>query len=159
MDSNRLFGRMRQCGMCRLSYCLCQGCDRGHWYCSELCSARAHRESQQQAAKRYRQTDSGRENHAAAQRRYRDKIRRQKDSEIYQSSAAREVSLNPRSSTFSEELPDDDQSQVTTADMIRCHMCKAVVTGFVEKRCYPRRHRKLHKLMRNEFYDFSRNTS
>lgn len=159
MDSNHLFGRIRQCGMCCRSYCLCQGCDRGHWYCSEFCSARARQESQKRAAIRYRQTEVGRQNHAAAQRRYRKNKRQQKISEIYHSSAAAEVSLNPSSPPSAEEVSRDDKIPLTAkVDVIRCHMCKAVVRGFVEGRRYPRRRVQPHKL-RTDFYDFSRNTS
>lgn len=159
MSTSQLLGRLRRCGVCEISFCLCQACDRGHWYCSRSCSQAARKLSRRRAAKSYRASEIGREKHAVAQRRYRQKRRRASTSEIYQSSAISEPSLDPAPSLADGGLKIDAQCAGTTARrMSQCQFCRRAVDAFMDFKRYPRLFGKSHKT-KVKHYDHPRNTS
>jgi len=66
--------RFYSCLRCRSQVILCRHCDRGHVYCVE-CAPVARRDAQDRAARRYQASYQGRVNHAARQRRYRERLK------------------------------------------------------------------------------------
>jgi len=66
-DSLRLFN----CARCKCQTLICRYCDRGHIYCSPLCSYLSRRAALSAAGKRYQQSFKGALNHAKRQQKYR----------------------------------------------------------------------------------------
>lgn len=66
--------RLFLCCRCETQLKICSCCDRGHIYCID-CVAPAREEARQEASKRYQLSLKGRMNHAARQRRYRERQR------------------------------------------------------------------------------------
>jgi len=64
--------RLYNCARCHAQTVVCRCCDRGNIYCRD-CALPAHREAQRRASKRYQDSPLGRLNHAARQRRYRER--------------------------------------------------------------------------------------
>lgn len=60
---------------CQRVFLLCLSCNRGHLYCSRVCSQRARRQRQRAAGQRYQRSRRGRFKHAARQARYRARRR------------------------------------------------------------------------------------
>ena len=60
------------CARCHTAVLICGHCDRGQRYCAGDCAKLARTQSLQDAGQRYQTSRSGRLNHAARQRRYRD---------------------------------------------------------------------------------------
>ena len=69
--------RLFLCSRCREQVLLCSRCDRGQRYCGPVCSGAARRANQRDAARRYQRGSDGRIKHAARQRRWRERKRRQ----------------------------------------------------------------------------------
>ena len=65
--------RLFNCTRCGRQVRICRLCDRGNIYCGSKCSRQARSFSLQAAGKRYQNTRQGKLNHAARQKRYRDK--------------------------------------------------------------------------------------
>lgn len=82
--SSRLF----TCKKCHAQVLVCSCCDRGQIYCGTTCSAKARRQSCQNAEKRYQLTTRGRLKHALRQKHYR---MRKKQKVTDQGSIATEV--------------------------------------------------------------------
>ena len=59
------------CARCRAPVLVCSHCDRGQVYCAAGCSARARRQSQRDAGRRYQDSLPGRFHHAARTQRWR----------------------------------------------------------------------------------------
>lgn len=78
-------GRFYLCARCRCAVVLCSRCDRGNRYCAGGCASAARRDSNRRAGRRYAESRRGRFNHAARQRRYRE---RQQPKVTQQGSAA-----------------------------------------------------------------------
>lgn len=71
-------GFRRRCDSCSSWFFICQVCDRWHWYCSEGCAHEARKRSRRRASSRYRRTARGRASNRKAQKKHRDKARKQK---------------------------------------------------------------------------------
>jgi hypothetical protein len=56
------------CRLCGKRVLICKRCDRGHRYCSPVCSRAARLASIRQARRRYQRTDAGRRGNARRQR-------------------------------------------------------------------------------------------
>lgn len=139
MFTGALLGRMRQCPICNQSFSICQNCDRGHWYCGHICSAKARRLSLKRAGARYRASDAGRLTHREAQRRYRRRKARSDDSEIYHSSAISEPSLNTRHQSTAKEHGHGIESKATAKSSLnKCHLCDAHIRAFIQLKRYPK---------------------
>ena len=147
MPEKQLLGRICRCPLCQIAFSLCQSCDRRHWYCSCECAAKARRVSLQRAAKAYRRSETGRQKHCQAQRRYRRK-RLKDDSEIYQSSARSASSLEPAVTNepiVEGDMHVDPNSLAAKPALSICHRCQRRISGFVELRRYPKRRRQFYK--------------
>ena len=66
--------RLFQCARCHALTKICSQCDRGNVYCG-VCAIPARKKARQDTSKRYQQSPAGRLNHAARQRRYRERQR------------------------------------------------------------------------------------
>lgn len=66
-------GRFYNCIYCSRQVTICRDCDRGNTYCSPACSRTARKKSLAEAGQRYQQTPRGKINHAARQKRYRQR--------------------------------------------------------------------------------------
>jgi len=158
LPSSKLLGQLKRCPICKKPYYLCHACDRGHWYCSTFCAAKARKLSQKRASQRYRQTDAGRLAHSLAQKRYRRKKRLKQESEIYHSSAISPPSLDLLSST--DRSSEDEQSVPSTAiqSLMVCNICGRTIEMIWDFKRFPQRSvisRKGDVL----FYDYSRDSS
>lgn len=63
--------RLFQCARCLTQTLICRRCDRGHQYCSFVCSSKAKRDSHRRANQKYAKTRKGKHHNAQRQRRYR----------------------------------------------------------------------------------------
>ena len=141
MSYKQLLGHLRRCGICHKSFSLCQGCDRGHWYCHRECSIQARRVSLKRAKQRYRSTAIGRQAHCLAQRRYRQRRKLLKDSEIHHSSAISKTSLNKKPSIFSDGgFLVTKNTFTTTIGITICHYCQRRIDVWINSKRYPRFH-------------------
>ena len=68
--------RLFLCLRCCTQTTLCSGCDHGQIYCSRLCSHLARQQSLRATRARYQNTPKGRRHHAAAQARYRARLKK-----------------------------------------------------------------------------------
>src|SRR5665213_41922 len=64
-------GIKRCCPICSLEFVVCEGCWRGHRYCSAECSTEAKRRKHRVASRRYDQSPRGQRNHRRRQAVYR----------------------------------------------------------------------------------------
>lgn len=65
--------RLFNCARCQCQVTICSTCDRGNIYCSRSCAKKSRKASLRAAARRYQNTIQGKFNHAARQRRYRER--------------------------------------------------------------------------------------
>lgn len=63
--------RQYYCARCGCRTLICRRCDRGHIYCSPLCSSIRRKESLRRASRRYQKTKRGARRHAVRQKTYR----------------------------------------------------------------------------------------
>ena len=66
--------RLYNCSRCHSQVFICRHCDRSNIYCNR-CAPQACIEAKRRAARRYQASPQGRANHAARQRRYRERLR------------------------------------------------------------------------------------
>lgn len=78
--------RLFLCAGCRAQVVLCSRCDHGQHYCGRACAKRARRAKQRDAGLRYQDSPKGRRNHAARQRRLRQRRRGGRRSVTHQGS-------------------------------------------------------------------------
>jgi hypothetical protein len=71
MQSSRIYN----CSHCHTLVTICSCCDRGNIYCGDICAALSRKKSVHLANKRYQNTYEGRLNHAAAQKRYVERLK------------------------------------------------------------------------------------
>ena len=69
-DSSRMYG----CLKCNSPTIICRHCDRGNRYCKQ-CAPVMYLKARRRANKRYQNTYQGRINHAARQKRYRERLK------------------------------------------------------------------------------------
>jgi hypothetical protein len=123
-DSARLYNCLR----CRSQVTLCRHCDRGHVYCVE-CAPVARRDAQNRAARHYQASHQGRLNHAARQRRYRERLKQK---------VTHKASSIPRTSV----LPVNEWSRLKSAPNrpdspksrpLICHLCRNLCSPFLRR--------------------------
>lgn len=68
--------RQFRCAGCGRLVTICSRCDHGHIYCGRRCSGQARRRTLHEAGRRYQDSRRGRINHAARQRRYRERTQK-----------------------------------------------------------------------------------
>jgi len=61
------------CRWCKIPFCMCRCCYRGHAYCCKLCRDKAKQKSRLESQRRYRQTEKGKKAHRDAENRRRHK--------------------------------------------------------------------------------------
>jgi len=66
--------RQRRCGACQGLFYLCEGCDRGHRYCSEACRGQQRTLSQRKARRKHQRSPQGSLDHRDRQRDYRAEL-------------------------------------------------------------------------------------
>ena len=123
-DSARLFN----CRRCRSQVTLCRHCDRGHVYCVE-CAPVAHRDAQNRAARRYQASYQGRVNHAARQRRYRERL---------QQKVTHKGSSDPRAwvllvNEWKKINSAPCQLDSTKSRSLICHVCRNLCSPFLRR--------------------------
>lgn len=120
-------GIFRVCPNCSKRFSVCQKCWRGHWYCSQGCSAEARRKSRSRANRRYRKSDAGRQCQRMAQNRYRQ--RKVRD----HSSTKSDTSLGiPPLTQFNREV-------ASVEDSNRCYFCGGKIHSFIDGRRFSRK--------------------
>ena len=114
--------RIYNCSRCHAQTTICRCCDRGNVYCPE-CALPAHQEARRRASIRYQKSRQGRLNHAARQRRYRE---RQSEKVTHNGSLEAEnpVELSTKRNT-------SILRNLFTAETIVCHFCCAICLPFL----------------------------
>ncbi len=128
--------RLFLCVRCRTQVLICNRCDRGQIYCSDICSKTVRCESLRTAGSRYQQTAKGRHKHAERTRRYRQR----KNKVTHQGS----ITPTPDDLLAANSVParelDDASRLPATQSVVRCHFCGALCSAFV-RRNFLHRHR------------------
>jgi len=114
--------RLYNCARCHAQTMICRCCDRGNVYCP-ACALPARQEARRRASQRYQKSLQGRLNHAARQRRYREK---QTEKVTHNGSLEAETPVahsTQRNPSISRDL--------TTAEIIICHFCGEICSPFL----------------------------
>src|ERR1700758_1629134 len=115
--------RFYNCVRCFRYTVICNKCDRGNFYCILNCSRQARILNHRKANQKYQSSLKGRKNHAARQKRYRD---RQKEKH-------KKVTDQGSSDLPSDDLlpskPNEGKSQ--QPDALYCHFCGEPVSFFL----------------------------
>ncbi len=120
--------RLYNCLRCRSQVMICRRCDRGNVYCSK-CAPIARRDAENRAAVRYQASAKGRLNHAARQRRYRERLNQK-------------VTHRGSSSCRIQGLLVDKQQKIKTfvrllelseSTPIVCHSCRELCSSFLRR--------------------------
>jgi hypothetical protein len=119
-DSSRMYG----CLKCNSPTIICRHCDRGNRYCKQ-CAPVMYLKARRRANKRYQSTYQGRINHAARQKRYRERL---KQKVTHQGSKAQSVS---------DLLFNKRKCAVLTFEVDRKRHTKDVYCHCCNKRCSP----------------------
>lgn len=118
------------CARCHAAVLICSRCDRGQRYCAGDCAKLARNQSLQEAGQHYQLSRSGRLNHAARQRRYRDR-----------QTKVTHHSSPPR--TLNDLLPTGPTLPVKSAPLPwHCHFCGQLQSQFVRSGFLRRRIRR-----------------
>ncbi len=118
--------RLYNCSRCHSQVTICRQCDRGNVYCGQ-CAPLARTETRRRAATRYQASFQGRLNHAARQRRYRERLKQKvthqgstrslvHDLLVHKYKKAKQLSLRPKS---------------TKTKAIYCHTCCMLCSPFL----------------------------
>jgi hypothetical protein len=146
VESEELFGRVFACNQCGSVVVLCQGCDHGNIYCSELCRRLARQKALRLAGARYQGTFTGAQKHANRQAAYR--IRQEQ-----------KVTHHPFSADQSSAIVEQAEQEVTRTTEVQseepvmqqhCISCGRCCV-FVVRRWLPL-HRRVHQ-RQGEKYD------
>jgi hypothetical protein len=127
--------RLFTCARCRSQVAICSHCDRGNIYCGKRCSETARRQSQCEAARRYRKTRRGRFANAERQRRHRQR-RRQKVTHQGSSLPIPDETLPAESRT---SVRRSDFPAMDGTDGIRCHFCGRICSQLLRQSFLHRR--------------------
>ena len=114
--------RLYHCARCHAQTMICRCCDRGNVYCRD-CTLPARQEAKRRASKRYQESPQGRLNHAARQRRYRDK-----QTEKVTHKGSIETERPVRHSTKQNSSISWDP---VSAQAIFCHFCFGICSQFL----------------------------
>jgi hypothetical protein len=114
--------RIYSCSRCHVQTVICRCCDRGNVYCPE-CALPARQEARRRASTRYQKSSHGRLNHAARQRRYRERL-----SEKVTHNGSLEAGNSVRHSTKGNSSISRD---LVTAEIIVCHFCYEICSPFL----------------------------
>ena len=118
--------RLYHCARCHAQTLICRDCDRGHVYCKD-CALPAGLEAKNRAATRYQESHRGKLNHAARQRRNRE---RQKQKVTHNGCVELEkVVRNVRTSNSSNK-PSISANRVAIGSIF-CHFCDDYCSEFL----------------------------
>jgi hypothetical protein len=118
--------RLFNCNHCHIQAIICNHCDHGHIYCSE-CAPKMRAASLRRAGTRYQQTMKGRQNHAARQKRFREKLRNKVTHQGSSHVTIRDVLKHKQDSlkTACTTLADGCSSGIS------CHLCGILCSPFI----------------------------
>ena len=114
--------RLYNCASCHAQTMICRCCDRGNVYCP-ACALPARQEARRRASQRYQKSLQGRLNHAARQRRYREK---QTEKVTHNGSLEAETPV-----AHSTKRNPSISSELATAEIIICHFCGEICSPFL----------------------------
>ena len=114
--------RLYHCARCHAQTVICHCCDRGNIYCKD-CALPARQEAIRRASKRYQESPQGRLNHAARQRRYRE---RQTEKVTHNGSIETESPVGH----FTKDNPPVSWNRVSSQSLF-CHFCFAICSQFL----------------------------
>lgn len=121
--------RLFNCTGCHVQVIICSDCDTGQIYCSKRCSQTARQIACCAADARYQKTRQGKLNHAARQRRYRE--RQQQKQKIVTDQASLE---NSPHDVLPSEPNEIEPSQLVPSTVGNCcHFCKKPVSDFLRR--------------------------
>lgn len=118
--------RLYNCAHCHKQCVICSCCDRGNIYCQK-CSQEARKGSLKASGRRYQNTPQGKRNHAARQRRYRQRQREK----------LKIVTHHSSSSPITDDLLPTvlDETKLKTIlkkeDQNPCHFCGRLSSAFL----------------------------
>ena len=125
-----------ECRWCGTIFCICRCCWRGQSYCSAECRRAAKRKAHQEAQKRYRRTEKGKEAHREAENLRRVGLTK-KNIEILDDTATnfqyRCLKIQVVAASFKKN---NEYVEVPWFRIGRCHFCGSV--GFIVDQ-FPRR--------------------
>ena len=121
--------RLFNCARCNALTIVCRTCDRGQRYCSSKCRAKARRDSQRRATRKYQNTRRGRHANAERQQRYRE---RQRNKVTHQGSVDPSVSavLPDRANKLTEPV---SVVKRTPSSDLHCHFCHRTCSSFLRR--------------------------
>lgn len=122
-ESHRIF----YCPRCGKQVVICRRCDRGHKYCSKECSREARRASNREAARRYQKTPKGARNHAARQKRYRNRLQ---STVTHHTSPAQPITAELISVVATTCVATAEIAPEVDPLVLRCHFCGRVCGRF-----------------------------
>lgn len=118
--------RLYNCARCHVQTVICRCCDRGNVYCRD-CALPARQETQRRASKRYQESPPGRQNHAARQRRYRE---RQREEVTHTGCVDTESPVAHSTERTPAQKPPLAGDQATLQSIF-CHFCSAICSQFL----------------------------
>jgi hypothetical protein len=119
--SSRMYG----CLKCNCLIIICRHCDRGYRYCKQ-CARVMYLKARRRANKRYQNTYQGRINHAARQKRYRERLKQKVTHQGSKVQSVRDLLFNKRKCAV---LTLEVDSKRHTKD-VYCHFCNKICSPF-----------------------------
>lgn len=150
MESEELVGRVFTCGWCSSIAVLCQQCDHGNIYCSELCRQQARQKAIRLAGARYQKTFNGAKKHATRQAAYR--IRQEQKEVTHHPFSTNQSSVIVEQAEQEEASPSEVQSEesVTPQHCIGCgRCCVFVVRRWLHRHVHQRQGEKYDSCQRD----------
>jgi hypothetical protein len=121
-DSSRLYS----CLSCHCIIIICTHCDRGNIYCKQCAPVRFLR-AKQRANKRYQATYKGRLNHAARQKRYRERLKQKVTYQGFKARSVRDL-LVDKGKCVKTLFNTSKKSHIKD---IFCHCCNKICSPFL----------------------------
>jgi hypothetical protein len=139
-DHPRKYG----CLKCNSLVIICRHCDHGNIYCKQ-CAPVMYLIARRRANTRYQKTYQGRINHAARQKRYRERLKQKVTHQGSQARSLRDLLVNKRNCV---EVTFKVENKPYTKDIF-CHCCNKMCSPFLRDdwlRYYV--HKKRHKVLK-----------
>jgi hypothetical protein len=148
VESEKLVGRILTCGWCSSVVVLCQECDYGSRYCSDICAQQGRGRSLRLAGARYQRTFTGAQKHAARQAAYRI---RQEQKVTHHSFSADGSSVIVEEAEREVSRPSETQLEMPVT-LQCCINCGRSCVFIVRERKWPLLHERIHQ-RQGEKYD------
>jgi hypothetical protein len=120
--SSRLYG----CLSCNSPIIICRHCDRGNRYCKQ-CAPFMYLKARRRANKRYQSTYRGRINHAARQKRYRERQKQKVTHQCSKGQSVRDLLINKRKCAMLTVEADRKQHNKD----VYCYICNEICSPFL----------------------------